>query len=388
MNMISQLLGLVAAHLLATVFAQQYAGDKIETQLPLVPGAEIAFFRIADPTGHHHHLTLTNYYSLGINDERLVPDQVQRAVIIIHGRDRDPGNYMVYAQNALRVVTSDHNVNLSSVALLVPYFPNRADRHVGFPWRDGHGPISNALVWKGSQWSASATNHYPKHAQTISSFEVLDQLVRHFDNKTEFPNLKQIVIAGHSLGAQAVNRYAQIGNDFPTQSPVTYYIANPNSWTWMDTTRPSSTAGCPTYDDWRSGFSNFAAYPMRYGIELVSKGRAEVRARWMSRSKAFALALQDYGDSSQTCEPLTTGLNHHDRFLNFLAAFPPACPNPHHGPCDTVDYVESVHDGQAMFVSPAGQARLFLDNFYGDGVRAPDFGYPRLQKGDNPHPKT
>lgn len=36
--------------------------------------------------------------------------------------------------------------------------------------------------------------------------------------------------------------------------------------------------------------------------------------------------------------------------------------------------------------SPAGRARLFLDNFDGGGSIAYDFGCPRKQEGDNPHP--
>lgn len=39
-----------------------------------------------------------------------------------------------------------------------------------------------------------------------------------------------------------------------------------------------------------------------------------------------------------------------------------------------------------MMASAAGQARLFLDNFYGDGNRSYDFGYPRQQAGDDPYP--
>jgi hypothetical protein len=35
---------------------------------------------------------------------------------------------------------------------------------------------------------------------------VLDTLVRYFDDRTLFPNMKQIVVAGHSLGAQTVHR--------------------------------------------------------------------------------------------------------------------------------------------------------------------------------------
>ena len=39
-----------------------------------------------------------------------------------------------------------------------------------------------------------------------------------------------------------------------------------------------------------------------------------------------------------------------------------------------------------MMGSTAGQARLFRDNFYGNGTRAYDFYYPRFQGGDDPHP--
>lgn len=60
-----------------------------------------------------------------------------------------------------------------------------------------------------------------------------------------------------------VNRYADIGNDLPTASPVVYFIANPNSWTWMDTSRPLDTSDCLTYDDYRDGFTNFAGYLRR-----------------------------------------------------------------------------------------------------------------------------
>ncbi len=40
-----------------------------------------------------------------------------------------------------------------------------------------------------------------------------------------------------------------------------------------------------------------------------------------------------------------------------------------------------------MMASLAGQARLFKDNFYGDGAKAYDFGYPRIQANvDDPFP--
>jgi len=83
--------------LLQLVLAQQYAGDVIQNSLPSVPGSELVYFKIKEPTGKTpkaYNLTLTNYQSLQTNGQRIVPSQMQRAVIIIHGLDRDPGTYI------------------------------------------------------------------------------------------------------------------------------------------------------------------------------------------------------------------------------------------------------------------------------------------------------
>lgn len=73
--------------------AQQYAGDIIGSNLPTVPGAEVAFFRINDPTGANNNLTLVNYYSHGSDGNRLVESNIQRAIIVLPGLLRDPYNY-------------------------------------------------------------------------------------------------------------------------------------------------------------------------------------------------------------------------------------------------------------------------------------------------------
>lgn len=92
------------------------------------------------------------------------------------------------------------------------------------------------------------------------------------------------------------------------------------------------------------------------------------------------------GDDSSTCAPYTAGGDRNERFFNFIKAFPPSCSDPASGNCDTVDLVNMGHDGGGMFSSAAGRARLFTDNFYGNGNRSYDFGYPRQQLGDDPFP--
>jgi hypothetical protein len=195
---------------------QQYAGEVIDTKLPIVPGAEIAFFKIPGVTDGTKpkaaNLTLINYYSHGSNDKRLVESKVQRAVIIVHGLNRDPGTYQANMQSALAQFTGDSNINKDSVAILAPYFPNGDDKDTGgYPWNatlkaGGARSYTSAMVWKGSQWSAGGNNQYPYLSTSTSSYTVLDTLVQYFDNKSLFPNMKQIIVAGHSLGAQTVHR--------------------------------------------------------------------------------------------------------------------------------------------------------------------------------------
>jgi hypothetical protein len=123
-----------------------------------------------------------------------------------------------------------------------------------------------------------------------------------------------------------------------------------------------------------------------YGQSLVDQGRQAIIANYQSKAIAYARGTQDKGDDSSSCGPFTTGGNRHERFFNFIKAFPASCANPSGTNCDTVDLVNMGHDAGGMMAAPAGQARLFTDNFYGNGNRSYDFGYPRLESWDDPFP--
>jgi hypothetical protein len=83
-------LALAAGSLVA---AQQYEGDVIPGTLPSVNNAEVAFWKIKDPTGANANLTLINYASLNTQGQRPDNSKIQRAVLAIHGLLRDPWNY-------------------------------------------------------------------------------------------------------------------------------------------------------------------------------------------------------------------------------------------------------------------------------------------------------
>ena len=150
----------IGAVLLSVAKSQQYAGDFINTTLPGLPGAEIAYWKIRDGT-KGSNLTLINYINHGSDGQRLVPAKLKRAIIIIHGLNRDPGTYESNMLSALAQL-SDKDINTDSVAIVAPFFANGDDKNTGgYPWvnglKAGQGSITNCLVWSGSQWSAGGS---------------------------------------------------------------------------------------------------------------------------------------------------------------------------------------------------------------------------------------
>jgi hypothetical protein len=72
----------------------------------------------------------------------------------------------------------------------------------------------------------------------LSSFDLIDQVLKTLADKRTFPNLKAIVVAGHSAGGQFVHRYEMANRVHDTLgTPVTYVVANPSSYAWPDATR-------------------------------------------------------------------------------------------------------------------------------------------------------
>lgn len=285
--------------------AQQFVGTPIPNQMPSVPGSNYTYFNVRDAQGNN--LTFQNYMSYGSNGVYADPKNIKRLVITIHGLNRDPGTYMAQTLSALAQVTERPDVNVDTVAVVTPYFPNGNDKYIGYPWTDGlragRGSTSNALVWRGADFASGNNNQYPWNATTISSYEALDQMIRYFDDKSIYPNLKQIVVAGHSLGAQMTQRYAAVGNILNTQSKVSYWIGNPNSLVWFSLDRPLDATSCPEYDNWRAGFS---AYTNPYGANIVTQGREAVLARYNSRQIAYGRGTLDFGDTSTGCEEYST----------------------------------------------------------------------------------
>ena len=131
-------------------------------------------------------------YSLNSRNERIT-----RAFILVHGAGRDANNYFRHAVAAAFLAGA-----LDNAIVISPRF---ASNQGGGGCRDTLA--ANEINFRscgGVTWRAgdSAINN-PK----VTSFDVMDEILRKLARKEIFPNLKSIVVAGHSAGGQFVNRY-------------------------------------------------------------------------------------------------------------------------------------------------------------------------------------
>src|SRR6185369_7485681 len=121
-------------------------------------------------------------------------EQIRRAFILIHGAGRDADNYFRTALAAAFLGEA-----LDDTIVISPRFASKAggcndklaDQEVNWPcsgdsWRSGGVSVSN---------------------KELTSYDFADELLRKLADKRVFPNLKAIVVAGHSAGGQFVTRY-------------------------------------------------------------------------------------------------------------------------------------------------------------------------------------
>ncbi|GAK62057.1 carbohydrate-binding wsc protein [Moesziomyces antarcticus] len=322
---------------------------------------------------------LYNYITTGYNATK-----IQRAVIMLHGLGRDAWSYFDQTHVALLNATSrkertthQSRLRADEVVIMAPIFLNQDDPGC-YPVDANKQPNSTALVWNDSDWAEGADSIYPSTvndaqgipfaAPGVSSFEALDMAVGRFANKTLFPNLNTIIVAGHSLGAQMVQRYALIGAVPSGTVPVHFVVANPGSYAYLTEWRPRPYDKCAdTFNDWKFGLN---AYSQSYLSDFITDSLdttndvESVVQRYRRRVVSYLFGLADHGKGDTRCEARAQGTTHLGRGRNFVkhltdmdGGFPAA---------HTVNYIPNVsHDGLGMFTSQAGLERLFFINLNG-----------------------
>ncbi|KAL1689471.1 hypothetical protein GGG16DRAFT_126468 [Schizophyllum commune] len=288
------------------------------------------------------------------------PQNITRAVISLPGKLRDNWYYFWALDKALYQAWGTYpDVDYNAISIMAPVFLNQMDIDAG-----AAAGTNGTLFWNGTTWMSGHYNIGPETFANISSYDVMDDLVDYYLNKTVFPNLDQVVIAGHSAGAQLTQRYAALRKSRKDDDRIVYWMANPGSLLWLTEDRPLPNDSCANVDRWKYGLTDgvpaYGAYALKH---LQREGIVE---RYLSRNIHYAWGTGDDGPGDTRCQAQTQGLTHYQRGLNFVNMLQ----NISGGslPANaTVDFVEGVtHDCEGMTRSPSGLTRLFRNATYQD----------------------
>jgi len=152
---------------------------------------------------------------------------ITRALIMVHGAGRNADHYFETSMAAAFLAGAVDNT-----IVIAPHFTASADTAKAKP---------NEVIWpeRGENWrSGGMSTNNP----TLSAFRFVDDIVKKLADKKLFPNLTQVVIAGHSAGGQYATRYAMANKIHGTLGvSMTYVVANPSSYAWPAAVRPLPT---------------------------------------------------------------------------------------------------------------------------------------------------
>lgn len=284
--------------------------------------------------------------ALGLSQDWRQPlPGVQRALIIVHGRLRNAQTYLKSGENAAGQAGQS-----ATTLVIAPQFLNQNDSA-------RHALPATLLRWQGNAWMAGEPAAGPV---AISAYAVLDALLQRLQDRRLFPALKEVVIAGHSGGAQVVQRYALTTGNHPELKTLgiglRFVIANPSSYAYFDATRPVAfePVSCPGFNDWKYGLNRLPAY-------AAGQSPAQLEQGYVARDITYLLGQQDTDPNhpalDKSCAAETQGayrlVRGHNYFDYLMRRHPQGLPQ------RLVEVPGVGHDGDRMFTSPEGQAALF-----------------------------
>jgi pimeloyl-ACP methyl ester carboxylesterase len=230
-------------------------------------------------------------------------DKITRALIVVHGAGRNADDYFRTGVAAAFLAGA-----LEDTVVISPRFASN----------EGRGCTdklaANEINWRcgGDSWRSGGT---ATSNDQINSYDLMDEILRRLARKDVFPNLKAIVVSGHSAGGQYVTRY-QMANQVHEQLgiPVTYVVSNPSSYAYPDANRPdegssgfhpfSDSRNCTTFDKWPYGLEN------RTGGYTAKIGDDQLKKQLAARPAVYLLGELDImpvGGFDSSCPAMAQG---------------------------------------------------------------------------------
>lgn len=295
-------------------------------------------------------------------------EAVTSVLVVVHGAGRDADNYFRSALAAAFLAG-----RLESALVIAP----RMASDNGADCRDALA--ADEISWHCSTWrSGGPSLSHPD----VTSFDFLDAVLRQVARKDLFPNLKAIVVTGHSAGGQVTNRYALSNRVHDGLGvPVSYVVSNPSSYSYPTDERPTAAAwplaanapgyipdiaegtpafrslgdgrGCTGYDQWGYGFRNRTGYAAGLGDEQLKRQLAERPTTYLL-GQVDILPLSNFDTS---CAAMAQGPTRQARGLAYAKYV-----NEKLGGSHRVIVVTGCgHNGRCMFTSEPALRVLFPD---------------------------
>ncbi|ARP91217.1 hypothetical protein CAL14_13730 [Bordetella genomosp. 9] len=277
---------------------------------------------------------------------------IRHVVVIVHGMQRDADRYYETAAGLLWLTPAA----LGDTLVMAPKFPGTLDR--GF---------EQMPAWYRQRWiSGGESVKAPGRAAPIGSFDVLTDLLHWLTDRRMMPELRDIVLAGHSAGGQMIQRYAVL-NDIDESLAgrgvtLRYVIANPSSYLYFTKDRPRAGGGfgpynpglCPDFNDYRYGLDRL---PQEWRI----KNPARLASRYAGRNVTYLLGDADTDPETRSldkhCAAEAQGATRLARgraYLRYEAWLPDLAHNRH----DAHEVVGIGHSEGGIFGSVCGARAL------------------------------
>ncbi|MEZ5403931.1 MAG: serine hydrolase [Bryobacteraceae bacterium] len=247
---------------------------------------------------------------------------IQRALVMVHGAGRNANDYYGTAMAAAVAAGK-----LERTILVAPHFK----ANDGKGCKDPGEPEEALFPCGGWREGEAALNRDAGRA--VHSYDFVDRALELFNDKDRFPDLREVVVAGHSAGGQFVQRYAGINRaESAMRVPVRYVVANPSTYMYLSDIRPRSTTTCspqggctvPFAPYWDS--ENCTTYnQFKYGLEKLTGyaagvGAEAIRGQYAKRAITYMVGeLDRQRDPSldKTCPAMAQGPNRYERGVNF-----------------------------------------------------------------------
>ena len=204
---------------------------------------------------------------------------IHRALVMVHGQGRNADDYFRTALAAAFLAGG-----LEDTLVVSPRFASNDGRSCRDTLAEGE---INYRCTQGSWRDGDVAIEPP----AVNSFDTADEILRRLARKDVFPNLKLIVVAGHSAGGQFAHRYAAASKVTDTLGvPIRFVVANPSSYLYLGPERlpPSATCSekggcsaefgtfeegrnCTTYNRWLYGLEERRGYSAGLSDEQLRK---------------------------------------------------------------------------------------------------------------------